>query len=62
MFFFREGGRIAHPTPPWILLSTSVALGISVLVYRFIEQPLRRKLNPRRAKSNAPVAEQPVLA
>ena len=62
MFFFREGGRIAHPTAPWILLSTSVALGVSVLVYRFIEQPLRRKLNPRRSKAKAPVAEQPVLA
>jgi peptidoglycan/LPS O-acetylase OafA/YrhL len=50
MFFFRGNGEIAHPTIPWIVLAISVALGVSLLVYRFIEQPLRRKLNPRRAK------------
>jgi peptidoglycan/LPS O-acetylase OafA/YrhL len=62
MFFFREGGRIVHPTIPWIILAVSVALGVSILVYRFIEQPLRRKLNPRRAATVVSTAEAPVLA
>jgi peptidoglycan/LPS O-acetylase OafA/YrhL len=62
MFFFREGGRIVHPTIPWIILAVSVALGVSILVYRFIEQPLRRKLNPRRAATVVSTTEAPVLA
>jgi peptidoglycan/LPS O-acetylase OafA/YrhL len=62
MFFFREGGRIVHPTIPWIILAVSTALGVSILVYRFIEQPLRRKLNPRRAATVVSTAEAPVLA
>jgi peptidoglycan/LPS O-acetylase OafA/YrhL len=62
MFFFGKEGKIMHPTIPWILLAVSVALGISILVYRFIEQPLRRKLNPRRAKPAVDATAEPILA
>jgi peptidoglycan/LPS O-acetylase OafA/YrhL len=62
MFFFREGGRMVHQTIPWMVVAVAAAVGVAILVYRFIEQPLRRKLNPRRAKRVLDGAVQPATA
>jgi peptidoglycan/LPS O-acetylase OafA/YrhL len=50
-FFFRENGRLVHTTVPWIILAVAVAITVAIGVFKFIEQPLRRKLNPRRNKA-----------
>ncbi len=46
-FFFRENGRLVHTTVPWVVLAVTVAIAVAICVFKFIEEPLRRKLNPR---------------
>ena len=49
IFFFGRTGQIQHKTFLGVLTFALIALTISALVYRFIEEPARRKLNPRRS-------------
>jgi len=60
MFFLRPDGKVHNNGPLGIILAVLVVIGLCVLVYRFIEEPARRKLNPRHQK-DAP-QEQPAFA
>ena len=44
-------GRLVHTTAPWIVLAMAVAIALAIGVYNFVEEPLRRQLNPRRKQS-----------
>ncbi len=44
----REQGRLLHTSVPWVVLAVAVAVAMAIGVYEFVEEPLRRKLNPRR--------------
>ena len=44
----REQGRLVHTSVPWVVLAVAVAVAMAIGVYKFVEEPLRRKLNPRR--------------
>lgn len=48
MFFFGRTGQLQHQSVLGVLVFVLIAITISALVYRFIEEPARRKLNPRR--------------
>ena len=48
MYFHNMTGQLRHQTPLGVLVFVILAVTISALVYRFIEEPARRKLNPRR--------------
>ena len=54
-------GAVKHQTPLGFLTWLLIAVGVSLLVDRFIERPLRRRLRPGR-KSLQPVAPLPVTA
>jgi peptidoglycan/LPS O-acetylase OafA/YrhL len=58
-FFFTQTGAPKHRGLGWYFLYFVVALGISGLVYRFIEEPSRRKLRGKRLPSALPAVEQP---
>lgn len=49
-FFMGKNFQPRYQTPLGILVFVVLAIGISMLVYKFIEEPARRKLNPRRKK------------
>jgi peptidoglycan/LPS O-acetylase OafA/YrhL len=54
MYFHNMKGQLRFQSLPGVLIFVLLAVGISALVYRFIEEPARRKLNPRRqAKADA---------
>src|SRR5882757_8436484 len=48
MYFYNQTGQVVHKTFLGVLVFVLLMLAISMLVYRFIEEPARRKLNPRR--------------
>jgi len=48
MYFYSQTGQVVHKTFLGVLVFVLLMLAISMLVYRFIEEPARRKLNPRR--------------
>ncbi len=48
MYFHNMTGQLRYQTPLGVLVFVILAVTISALVYRFIEEPARRKLNPRR--------------
>lgn len=47
--FFYAGQQLQVKTPVGIVLYLALILGVSVLIYKFLEEPARRCLNPRRA-------------
>jgi len=58
-FFFTQTGAPRHRGPGWYFLYFVIALGISGLVYRFIEEPARRKLRGKQLPSALPATDQP---
>jgi peptidoglycan/LPS O-acetylase OafA/YrhL len=58
-FFFTPTGVPRHRGPGWYVLYFVIALGISGLVYRFIEEPSRRKLRGKQLRSALPVVDPP---
>jgi peptidoglycan/LPS O-acetylase OafA/YrhL len=57
-FFHDPAGNLRRQNPLWFLLPIATITVISLLVYRFIEQPMRRVLRPKRKEK----AQQIVLA
>ena len=53
-FFFTQTGVPRHRGLSWYFLFFLIILGISGLVYRFIEEPLRRKLRGKQSLSALP--------
>jgi peptidoglycan/LPS O-acetylase OafA/YrhL len=58
-FFFTQTGAPRHRGPGWYVLYFVIALGISGLVYRFIEEPSRRKLRGKQSATALPATDQP---
>jgi peptidoglycan/LPS O-acetylase OafA/YrhL len=48
IYFHNTTGQLRNQSPMGVLVFVLLAVTISALVYRFIEEPARRKLNPRR--------------
>jgi peptidoglycan/LPS O-acetylase OafA/YrhL len=42
-----HGSIVVHSSTPWVVFTVAVAIAAAVGVYKFIEEPGRRKLNPR---------------
>jgi peptidoglycan/LPS O-acetylase OafA/YrhL len=59
IYFHDTTGRVRNQGPIGVLVFVLLAVTISALVYRFIEEPARRKLNPRRKLQPVGVATQP---
>ena len=53
IYFFYGTGRRRFANPAGILAFFAIAFIASVLVYRFIEEPMRRRMNPGRASKLA---------
>ncbi len=58
-FFFTQTGEPRHRGLGWYFLYFVIALGISGLVYRFIEEPSRRKLRGKQLAPALPAMDQP---
>ena len=66
-FFHDAAGNLRYQNPLWLLLPIATITVISALVYRFIEQPMRRVLRPKRGgkseeRSVVPLPAQPADA
>jgi len=61
MYFHSTTGQLRYQSPIGILVFVLIAVSISALVYRFIEEPARRKLNPRRKPQLGSIETQPPL-
>jgi len=61
MYFHSTTGQLRYQSPMGILVFVLTAVSISALVYRFIEEPARRKLNPRREPQLGSIETQPPL-
>ena len=67
-FFHDAAGNLRRQNPLWFLLPIATITVISLLVYRFIEQPMRRVLRPKpkdRAQDvllTTPIQSQPANA
>jgi len=61
MYFHSTTGQLRYQSPIGILVFVLIAVTISALVYRFIEEPARRKLNPRRKPPLGSIKAQPPL-
>jgi peptidoglycan/LPS O-acetylase OafA/YrhL len=48
MYFHTSTGQLRFQSFSGVFVFVLLAIGVSALVYRFIEEPARRKLNPRR--------------
>ena len=59
MYFYGRTGQLQHTSFLGVLVFVLLLLTISILVYRFIEEPARRKLNPRRKPQIGSVETQP---
>jgi peptidoglycan/LPS O-acetylase OafA/YrhL len=59
IYFHDTTGRVRNQGPIGVLVFVLLAVSISALVYRFIEEPARCKLNPRSKLQPAAVATQP---
>jgi peptidoglycan/LPS O-acetylase OafA/YrhL len=54
MYFHSTTGQLRNQTPVGVLVFVLLAVTISALVYRFIEEPARNKLNPKRKPQLGP--------
>jgi peptidoglycan/LPS O-acetylase OafA/YrhL len=59
MYFHTSTGQLRFQSFSGVFVFVLLAVGISALVYRFIEEPARRKLNPRRKKQLENLQTQP---
>jgi peptidoglycan/LPS O-acetylase OafA/YrhL len=59
MYFHTSTGQLRFQGFFGVLVYVLLAVGISALVYRFLEEPARRKLNPRRKKQLENLQPQP---
>jgi peptidoglycan/LPS O-acetylase OafA/YrhL len=59
MYFHTSIGQLRFQSFSGVFVFVLLAVGISALVYRFIEEPARRKLNPRRKKQLENLHTQP---
>jgi peptidoglycan/LPS O-acetylase OafA/YrhL len=59
MYFHSTTGQLRYQTPVGVLVFVLLAVTVSALVYRFIEEPARRKLNPKRKAQLGPMETQP---
>jgi peptidoglycan/LPS O-acetylase OafA/YrhL len=59
MYFHNMTGQLRYQSPIGVLVFVLLAVSISALVYRFIEEPARRKLNPKRKAQLGPAETQP---
>ena len=66
MYFHKMTGELRFTSIPSILVFVILGVGLSMLVYRFIEEPARRKLNPRHrpqaGQIQRKIPSQPALA
>jgi peptidoglycan/LPS O-acetylase OafA/YrhL len=60
-FFDPKGGGIRHKSPAGILIAIVIVCTVSMLVYRFIEEPARRKLRGKQKERPVPEAGQPPI-
>jgi len=61
MYFHSTTGQLRYQSPVGILGFVLIAVTISALVYRLIEEPARRKLSPKRKPQLSSVETQPPL-
>src|SRR5258708_35351033 len=61
MYFHSTTGQLRYQSPMGILVFVLIAVTISALVYRLIEEPARRKLNPTRKTQRGGIETQPPL-
>jgi peptidoglycan/LPS O-acetylase OafA/YrhL len=54
MYFHSTTGQLRNQNPVGVLVFVLLAVTISALVYRFIEEPARSKLNPKRKSQLGP--------
>jgi peptidoglycan/LPS O-acetylase OafA/YrhL len=59
MYFHNTSGQLRYQSPIGVLVFVLLAVTISALVYRFIEEPARRKLNPKLKPPLGPLETQP---
>jgi len=59
MYFHSTTGQLRYRSPIGVLVFVLLAVTVSALVYRFIEEPARRKLNPKRKAQTRPAETQP---
>ncbi len=59
MYFHSTTGQLRHQSLTGVLVFVLLAVTIAALVYRFIEEPARRKLNPKHKQQFGPVETQP---
>lgn len=59
MYFHDRTGQLKHQSFLGVLVFALIAVTISALVYRFIEEPARRKLNPKRKTQAGRMETQP---
>jgi peptidoglycan/LPS O-acetylase OafA/YrhL len=61
IYFHNSTGQLRNQSAIGVLVFVLLAIGISALVYRFIEEPSRRKLNPKRGQQRGQLETQPPL-
>jgi len=61
-FFYTQTGVPRHRGLSWYFLYFVIILGISGLVYRFVEEPSRRKLRGKQSLSALPATGEPSTA
>jgi peptidoglycan/LPS O-acetylase OafA/YrhL len=59
IYFHKMTGELRNEGPIGVLVFVLLATGISALVYRLIEEPARRKLNPKRKQQLGQLEPQP---
>jgi peptidoglycan/LPS O-acetylase OafA/YrhL len=59
MFFHTGTGQLRFQGFFGVLVFVLLVVGISILILRFIEEPARRKLNPRRKQQLGQLQTQP---
>jgi peptidoglycan/LPS O-acetylase OafA/YrhL len=59
IYFHDTTGRVRNQSPIGVIVFVLLAVTISALVHRFIEEPARRKLNPKRMLQPSAVETQP---
>jgi len=59
IYFHNTSGQLRNQSPIGVLVFVLLAIGISAFVYRLIEEPARRKLNPKRKQQRGQVETHP---
>jgi peptidoglycan/LPS O-acetylase OafA/YrhL len=59
IYFHSMTGQLRYQSPIGVLVFVLLSVAISALVYRFIEEPARRKLNPKRKAQLGAAETQP---